>query len=135
MTDTRRILGDLTVLELSQGIPGAYCGKLLAGLGARVIKVEPREGEAGRLLAPFAGDTPHLERSAPFLYLNTAKESITLDLAETEGQAAFRRLVSWVDAVVESYPSGTLARWNLSYPALSVLNPRLILVSITRSQH
>ena len=131
MTDTRRILGDLTVLELSPGIPGAYCGKLLAGLGARVIKVEPPEGEAGRFLAPFAGNTPHLERSAPFLYLNTAKESITLDLAEPEGQAVFRGLVSGVDVVVESYPPGTLARWSLSYPALSALNPRLILASIT----
>jgi len=109
MTNTRRILGDLTVLELSPGIPGAYCGKLLAGLGARVIKVEPPEGEAGRFLAPFAGNSPHLERSAPFLYLNTAKESVTLDVAKTEGRALFRRLVSGVDVVVESYPPGTLA--------------------------
>ena len=87
------VLGDITALELSQGIPGAYCGKLLAGLGARVIKVEPPEGEAGRFLPPFAGDTPHLERSAPFLYLNTAKESIALDLARAPGQAVLRRLV------------------------------------------
>jgi len=129
--EASRILGDLTVLELSQGIPGAYCGKLLAGLGARVIKVEPPEGEAGRFLAPFAGDTPHLERSAPFLYLNTAKESITLDLAAGPGRAVFRRRVSAADVVIESYPPGTLSRWGLSYPALSADNPGLILASIT----
>ena len=124
-------LGDITVLELSQGIPGAYCGKLLAGLGARVIKVEPPEGEAGRFLPPFAGDTPHLERSAPFLYLNTAKESIALDLARAPDQAVFRRLVPGAGVIVESYAPGTLARWGLSYPALSALNPGLILASIT----
>ena len=125
------VLGDITVLELSQGIPGAYCGKLLASLGARVIKVEPPEGDAGRSLPPFAGDTPHPERSAPFLYLNTAKESIALDLARAPGRSVFRRLVPEADVIVESYPPGTLARWGLSYAALSALNPGLILASIT----
>jgi crotonobetainyl-CoA:carnitine CoA-transferase CaiB-like acyl-CoA transferase len=125
------VLGDITVLELSQGIPGAYCGKLLAGLGARVIKVEPPEGDAGRSLPPFAGDTPHPERGAPFLYLNTAKESIALDLARASGQSVFRHLVPAADVIVESYPPGTLARWGLSYAALSALNPGLILASIT----
>ena len=125
------VLGDITVLELSQGIPGAYCGKLLASLGARVIKVEPPEGDAGRSLPPFAGDTPHPERSAPFLYLNTAKESIALDLARAPGQSVFRRLVPEADVIVESYPPGTLARWGLSYAALSALNPGLVLASIT----
>src|SRR5262245_22590659 len=86
------VLGDVLVLELSQGIPGAYCGKLLAGLGARVIKVEPPGGESGRVVPPFAGDIPHLERGASFLYLNTAKDSIVLDLAQAAGQAAFRRM-------------------------------------------
>src|SRR5678816_4815482 len=96
------VLGDITVLELSQGIPGAYCGKLLASLGARVIKVEPLEGDAARSLPPFAGDTPHPERSAPFLYLNTAKESIALDLTRAPGQLVFRRLVPEADVIVES---------------------------------
>ena len=125
------VLGDITVLELSQGIPGAYCGKLLASLGARVIKVEPPEGDAGRSLPPFAADTPHPERSAPFLYLNTAKESIALDLARAPGRSVFRRLVPEADVIVESYPPGTLARWGLSYAALSALNPGLVLASIT----
>ncbi len=125
------VLDDVTVLELSQGIPGAYCGKLLAGLGARVIKVEPPEGDAGRSLAPFAGGAPHLERSAPFLYLNTSKESIALDLTRPPGQSLFRSLVAGADVLVESYPPGTLARWGLPYGALSALNPGLILASIT----
>ena len=67
------------------------------------------EGDAGRSLPPFAGDTPHPERSAPFLYLNTAKESIALDLARAPGQSVFRRLVPRADVIVESYPPGTLA--------------------------
>src|SRR4051794_39463235 len=85
------ILGDITVLELSEGVPGALCGKLLEGLGARVTKLEPPEGESGRRLWPFKDDQPGPERSGPFLYLNTAKRSITLNLRQTAGQELCRR--------------------------------------------
>jgi crotonobetainyl-CoA:carnitine CoA-transferase CaiB-like acyl-CoA transferase len=125
------VLGDLTVLELAQGIPGAFCGRVLASLGARVVKVEPPAGEHGRYLPPFVSDRPHPETSLSFLYLNTGKESVTLDLAGTEGRTVLRELVSGADVVVESYPPGTLSRWDLSPTALSAINPRLIVASIT----
>lgn len=131
MPDAEACLADLTVLELGAGIPGAFCGRILAGLGARVIKIEPPVGEAGRLLPPFAGDVPHPEKSLPFLYLNVAKQSVTLDLAQSEGQGILRRLAASADLAVESYPPGTLAGWGLEYASLSKLNPRLILASIT----
>jgi crotonobetainyl-CoA:carnitine CoA-transferase CaiB-like acyl-CoA transferase len=129
-TSRATLLGDLTVLEVGEAIPGAYCGKLLAGLGARVIKVEPPGGGPSRFLAPFAGDVSHVERSATFLYLNTAKRSIVLDLAEPSGQAAFRRLASRADVVVESHAPAVLARLGVDYGALSAINPRLIVASI-----
>ena len=127
----QRILGDIRVLELSEGIPGAVCGKLLAGLGADVIKVEPPGGERGRMLGPFAGDHPHPEKSGTFLYLNMAKRGVTLDLTVDEGRDLFRRLAERADVVVESFRPGTLAGWRLDYAAMSELNPRLIVASIT----
>lgn len=127
------VLDDITVLDISHGIPGAYCTRLLAGLGARVIKVEPRhsQGEAGRALGPFKGDLPHRETSGVFLYLNAGKQSITLDLGLPSGQAIFRALAARADVVVESFPPGTLSGWGLDYPALSARHPALILASIT----
>src|SRR5579871_1260849 len=102
MNQAQPVLRDITVLELSQGIAGAYCGKLLAGLGADVIKVEPPGGESGRGLGPFAGDTPHPEKSGSFLYLNTAKQSIVLDLNAHEDRAACAELIATADVVIES---------------------------------
>jgi crotonobetainyl-CoA:carnitine CoA-transferase CaiB-like acyl-CoA transferase len=124
-------LSDVTVIELTEGIPGAFCGKLLAGLGARVIKVEPPGGERGRAIGPFAGDDPHPEKSGTFLYLNTAKQSIVLDLATAVGREDLLRLVESADVAIESYSPGTLAALGLGYDALSARNPRLILASIT----
>ncbi|MBI2910541.1 MAG: CoA transferase, partial [Chloroflexi bacterium] len=65
-----RPLADLRVLDCGAGIPGAYCAKLLADLGADVLKVEPPEGDVTRRFGPFPADAPHPERSGLFLYLN-----------------------------------------------------------------
>ena len=131
MANEDLVLGDITVLDLSQGTPGPYCTKLLAGLGARVIKVEPPAGEAGRTLAPFQDDLPGPERSGAFLYLNTAKESITLNLATTSGQAMLEDLAARADVVVEDFAPGALAGRGLGYADLAAGNPRLIVASIT----
>lgn len=131
MTDDDRILGDLTVLDLTQGIPGAYCTKLLAGLGARVIAVEPPGGSALRATGPFAGDEPHPERSGPFLYLNTAKESVTLNLATASGQAIARELALRANVLIDDFPIGVMAKYGLDRASLAAAHPRLISVSIT----
>lgn len=125
------ILGDITVLDLTEGIAGGWCTKLLAMLGARVIKVEPPGGEAGRSLPPFAGDRPGPERSGPFLYLNAAKLSVTLDLTGDDGRAALRDLAERADVVVEGFAPGRLAQWGIGFGTLRAANPGLILVSIT----
>ncbi len=125
------VLSGLTVVELSEGISGPFCGRLLAALGARVIKVEPPGGHRARRLAPFAGDEPHPERSLHFLYLNTAKASVVLDLAREDDRAACRRLIAGADVVIESVPPGTAAALGLDYATLSAVNPGLIVCSVT----
>src|SRR5262245_28387278 len=71
------ILDDIRVLDLSQEVAGPFCTKILAGLGAEVIKVEPPgSGDVSRRLGPFVSEMPDVEHSALFLYLNTGKKSI-----------------------------------------------------------
>ena len=71
----------LKVLDLTHHIAGPYCTKLLADFGAEVTKVErPESGDPARSMGPFAGDDPHPDKSLSFLYLNTNKRSITLNL-------------------------------------------------------
>lgn len=100
------ILDDITVLDLSQDVAGAYCTKLLAGLGARVIKVEPPEGDPSRTVGPFYHDDPNPEGSAPYLYLNTSKESITLNLNTKDGTDLLKRLANQADVLVDSDVAG-----------------------------
>ena len=86
MPEHNLILGDIRVLDLSEDIAGPFCTKLLAGLGAEVIKVEPPgTGDVTRTTGPFVHETPHAEQSAAFLYLNTGKKSITLDIQSQTG--------------------------------------------------
>jgi crotonobetainyl-CoA:carnitine CoA-transferase CaiB-like acyl-CoA transferase len=123
-------LAGLRVLEL--GHPAtAYCGKLLADLGADVIKVEPSAGSAERRLGPFHADIPHPERGLPYLFLNTNKRGITLNLDTADGRALFRRLAATADAIVEGCQPGQLAAWGLDYAALAAAHPALVLASIT----
>lgn len=118
-------------LELCQGVAGAYCAKLLADLGAEVVKLEDPCGDEARRRGPFLGDVPHPEASGLFLYLNTNKLGITLNLNTGLGRELLRRLVAESDVLVEDNPPGRLRRWGLDYPRLSRLNPRLVMTSIT----
>lgn len=124
-------LTGLRVLDVSRDLPGAFCCKLLADLGAEVIKLEPPEGDPLRRRPPFAGDVPHTEKSALFLYLNTSKRSVTLNLEEPGGQALFRELARTANIVVETLPPGRMAALGLGYDALSADNPGLVLTSIS----
>lgn len=118
------------VLDLADE-KGAYCGKLLGDLGSDVIKVEPPGGDKTRLRGPFHNNEAHPEKSLHFLYFNTSKGSITLNLEDSAGQAIFKRLVEKADVVVESFAVGYLASLGLDYPALRKINPRLVMSSIT----
>ena len=81
----------LRVSELAQGVSGLFCGKLLAEFGAQVLKVEPATGDTARHRGPFAHDRPDPDGSLSFLYLNTAKRSITLQRGSQAGGRIFER--------------------------------------------
>ena len=123
-------LAGLRVVELADE-KGQFCGKLMADLGADVIKVEPPGGQATRLVGPFLDDIPHRERSLSFWHYNTSKRGITLDLESPEGKGIFRRLVPTVDIILETHPPGYLPSLGLGYEELASLNPGLIMCSLT----
>jgi CoA:oxalate CoA-transferase len=128
----KRALDDLRVIEYAEMISGPMCGKMLSDLGAEVIKIEPPgRGDQSRNLPPFAGELPHCEKSGIFLYLNTGKKSVTLEPALPSGAAIFKKLISNVDILIENHPPGFLAGLGLDYETLHLLNPRLIVASIT----
>lgn len=118
------------VLDLADE-KGAYCGKLLGDLGAEVIKVEPPCGDKMRFRGPFFKNEVHLEKSLFFLYFNTSKGSITLNIEDPAGQEIFKKLVATADVVIESFPVGYLADLKLDYRRLKKINPRLVMTSIT----
>src|SRR5262245_59213717 len=103
-------LSGLTVVELSTEVSAPYCAKLLADLGATVIKVEPPDGDPARRYGPFPGDGPDPEKSGLYLYLNSNKQGVVLDLETAAGRDAFRRLVAAADVLVENTRPGTLER-------------------------
>jgi crotonobetainyl-CoA:carnitine CoA-transferase CaiB-like acyl-CoA transferase len=125
-------LDGLKILEFSEFISGPYCVKMMADLGADVIKIEkPGSGDLARGWGPFPGDIPHTEKSGLFLFLNTNKSGITLNVESEQGRQIFRRLVAWADVLVESYPRREMARLGFDYRGLKELNPSLIMTSIT----
>jgi len=125
-------LAGIKVLEYGHLISAPYCAKLMADLGAEVIKVEvPPEGDEARRYGPFHNDAPHPEKSGLFLYLNANKQGITLNPQHPEGAVLFRELAGWADLLIEDWPPGFLAGTGLSYEGLGEVNPRLIMISIT----
>ena len=129
-TSGRGPLAGLRVLELADE-KGQWCGKLMADLGADVIKIEPPGGEATRSVGPFLDDIPHRERSLAFWHYNTSKRGITLDIAKADGQVLFCRLAATVDIILETLPPGYLSTLGMGYEDLVSANPRLIMCSLT----
>lgn len=123
-------LGDIRVLDLTNEM-GLYCGKMLANLGAEVIKVERPGGDPTRNIGPFFHDEPDTEKSLFFFHFNYDKKSITLNLESDDGRELFKNLVKTADVVVESFPPGYMDSLGLGYGELSKVNPRLIMCSIT----
>jgi len=110
---------------------GQYCGKLLADLGADVIKVEPPVGDPARALGPFKDDRPHPEGSLFFAYYNTNKRSLVLDLERPEGRATLERLLATADVLLETFTAERAATLGLAYPALRARHPRLVVTSLS----
>jgi benzylsuccinate CoA-transferase BbsE subunit len=122
-------LDGLRILDLTD-LRGALAGRLLADLGADVIKVEPPGGDPTRDLGPFADDRPHPDRSLPCWFYNLNKRSITLDYQHARGAELFLRLAESADVVIESFEPGRLEQLGIAWEDLHKRNPALILCSI-----
>ena len=124
-------LEGMRVIEDGGGIAAAYAGKLLADLGADVIKIEPPGGDELRRRGPFPRDRPHRERGGLHLFLDTNKRSVVLDLERAAARRLFRELATGSDAVISSRPVAEQRRLGLAWDGLSRGNPGLAQVSIT----
>jgi formyl-CoA transferase len=124
-------LEGIRVLEVGTFVSAPYCGRLFAGYGADVIKVEPPGGDIARAHGPFKNGMPDPETSALFLYLNTGKQSVELDLGAQAGRDALLRLAVDADVLIENYRPGDARALGLDYERLRAVNPRLVVVSIT----
>ncbi|GAC1344218.1 MAG: CaiB/BaiF CoA-transferase family protein [Acetobacteraceae bacterium] len=130
MTETTGPLKGLTVFDLTRVLAGPTCVQMLADLGADVIKVEkPGSGDDTRGFAPPF--MPGTKESAYFVGVNRNKRSVTLDIAQPEGQEIARELIAKSDILVENFKVGTLARYGLGYEQLHQAFPGLIYCSIT----
>lgn len=123
-------LDGVKVLDLTDD-RGLYAGKLLADLGADVVKIEKPEGSKARRLGPFKDDVPGLENSLYFVNFNTNKRGVTLNLDSPAGRDIFKRLAGRVDVIIEDFEPGTMQSLGLGYPVLRELNQGLIMASVT----
>jgi CoA:oxalate CoA-transferase len=125
-------LAGIRILDLTSGVSGPWCAKLLAGYGADVIKAErPGTGDESRGHGRFPGGVPHREKSALFLWLNTGKRGITLDVATATGRALALRLAASCDAVVTDFRPSEASRLRLVHDDFAAVNPRIVTTSVT----
>lgn len=124
-------LDGLRVLEIGDGVGVPYCGKLLADLGADVVKIEPPAGDSARHSPPFLHNDPHPEKSGLFLYLNTSKRGITLDLTQAAGRRLLDQLVAEADILLHDRRPLDQPALGLTYERLSARRPELVVVAIT----
>ena len=126
MTDLPRPLTGVRVLDFSTTIAGPHCGRLMADMGADVIKVESPEGDLMR-------SRPVQRNGAGTMFgqLNAGKRSIVLDLKKPAAIAAVKKLVKKVDIVLENYRPGVMKRLGLGYPELAKINPKIIYGAIS----
>jgi formyl-CoA transferase len=135
LDNNKTCLGHLRVLDLTRVLAGPWCSQNLADLGADIIKVErPEVGDDTRAWGPpYLRDAQgnNSSEAAYYLCANRGKQSITVDIATSAGQAIIRELVAQSDVVLENYKVGQLKKYGLDYEALCAIKPDLIYCSIT----
>ena len=128
-------LAGYKVLDLSRILAGPWASQMLADLGANVIKIErPGAGDDTRQWGPpylKNKDGSNTSDAAYFFCANRGKQSVTVDITQSEGQEIIRQLASQCDVLIENYKVGGLAKYGLDYPSLQQLNPQLVYCSIT----
>jgi CoA:oxalate CoA-transferase len=125
-------LAGLKVVEIGELVSAPYAAKLMADMGAEVIKVErPGLGDRARTRGPFPGHIPHPEKSGLFLYLNANKFGVTIDLTRAEGMELLEGLAAQSDVLIHNLWPPDMDRIGLNYERMRALNPRLVMTSIT----
>jgi crotonobetainyl-CoA:carnitine CoA-transferase CaiB-like acyl-CoA transferase len=130
LTMPERALAGVTVIEVGKTGAAAYAAKLMADLGADVIKVEPPEGDPARALGPFPGHKPNPDASGTYLYLNTNKHGVTLNLPSAAGRTAFDKLIATADVLVHDFTPKEAKGLGVVYDRVRSLNGNLVMTSI-----
>ena len=120
------MLQHVRILDLSRVLSGPFCSRMLADMGADVIKVESTNGDAMRYYPPFKG-----QYSSYFTQWNLGKKSVCIDLKEKAGIEVIKKLVACSDVVLQNFRTGLLEEMGLGYEELKKINPRIILCSIS----
>lgn len=124
------LLDAYRVLDLTNH-RGQLCGKILADLGADVVKIEPPHGDPSRKIGPFLDDEEHIEKSLHWFAYNTSKRSVTLDIESPDGRTALLKLAKDARFIIESFDPGYLEALGLSFESFRKINPSIIMVSIS----
>lgn len=119
-------LSDVVVLDLTRALAGPIASRLLADLGADVIKIEPPDGDLTRFIVPRVEGM-----STYYVHYNVGKQCLSMDLTEPDARELFLRMVEQADIVLENYRPDVMARLGLTYDVLAARNPRVILASIS----
>ena len=114
------------VLDLSMYLAGPYCSRLMADMGADIIKVEPPSGDFLRSAPPMRDDS-----SAYFGHLNCGKRSVCIDLKQPEGIEIIKRLLEETDVLLENFRPGVMARFGLDYEAVKLIKPDIVYCSVS----
>jgi crotonobetainyl-CoA:carnitine CoA-transferase CaiB-like acyl-CoA transferase len=125
-----RPLSDVVVLDLTRALSGPIASRLLADLGAEVIKIEPPDGDLTRAITPRVAGM-----STYYVHYNVGKECLSMDLTDASARELFLRLVEKADVVLENYRPDVMARLGLGYDVLAARNPRVILASLSGWGH
>lgn len=120
-------LAGVNVIDLTQHLAGPFASQILGDLGARIIKIEPLQGDSTRDIGPYFADG----LSAYFFSTNRNKESVCLNLKTEGGKEAFLSLVANADVVIENFRPGTLEKLGIGYETLSGVNPKIVVCAIT----
>src|SRR5437868_593143 len=125
----------LRVLDLTRVLAGPYAALMMAELGARVIKIEPPEGDDARRYGPFVRGETGVAKSGYFMSINRGKESIALDLKEDEHRQIFEALLMRADVLIENYRGGTMEKLGYGWESLKDKYPRLIYAAVSGFGH
>jgi crotonobetainyl-CoA:carnitine CoA-transferase CaiB-like acyl-CoA transferase len=131
MPESTGLLSGISVVECGSGVAASFATKLMADLGADVIKVEPPEGDITRRYGPFPGNVPDPEKSGLFIYLNANKHGVALDLSQHKDRAALHSLLAKADLLVHNVAPSQRDQFGLTSAKLGADFPQLVIAAIS----